>query len=218
MSELDLRSNKIERIRGLEFLPSLSTLLLDENRLTSLEVPGDKYIASMRSLRLGFNKFEYLDVSPFPMLKALFMDGNSLGKLDNLQKAKHLDTLSIRNQTAPPHTHDDSTIQLAEFYEIRKLYASRNRFKQLDIPLDFMNLQYLELANVQIATLPKDFGQLMCNVRFINLNYNAIQDIRALYGMVRLKKLLLAGNRIRSMKKIAAVLKYFPHLSTVDFR
>ncbi|RPA85097.1 hypothetical protein BJ508DRAFT_412236 [Ascobolus immersus RN42] len=218
LSELDLRSNRIENIRGLECLPSLSALILDENRLTNLNVPEDKYLPSIRSLRLGFNKFESLDLSPFPMVKVLFLDGNSLGKLDNLHRSKHLDTLSVRNQLVSSQGQDNSTLQLAEFYEIRKLYASRNRFRELDIPLDFMNLQYLELANVQLATLPKDFGQLMCNVRFVNLNYNAIQDIRALYGMVRLKKLLLAGNRIKSMKKIAAVLKYFPHLSTVDFR
>lgn len=108
--------------------------------------------------------------------------------------------------------------EVADMYEIRKLYLSRNPYRSLHMPLDFMNLQYLELANTQMTALPKEFGHMMSNTRVLNLNYNALSDIRPLFGMCRLKKLLLVGNRITSMRKTASVFQYFPHLSTLDLR
>lgn len=103
-------------------------------------------------------------------------------------------------------------------FEIRKIYASGNAICTLNLDLDFLNLQYLELAGVQLTSLQANFGHLVSNVRVLNLNYNAISDLRPLFGIVRLKKLLLVGNRIRSMRKIAAVLECFPALSFLDLR
>ena len=103
-------------------------------------------------------------------------------------------------------------------FEVRKIYASGNAICTLDLRLDFLNLQYLELAGVQLTTLQANFGHLVSNVRVLNLNYNAISDLKPLFGIVRLKKLLLVGNRIRSMRKIAGVLECFPSLSFLDLR
>ena len=103
-------------------------------------------------------------------------------------------------------------------FEVRKIYASGNAICTLNLDLDFLNLQYLELAGVQLTTLQANFGHLVSNVRVLNLNYNAISDLRPLFGIIRLKKLLLVGNRIRSMRKLAAILECFPSLSFLDLR
>ena len=103
-------------------------------------------------------------------------------------------------------------------YEVRKIYASGNAICSLNLDIDFLNLQYLELAGVQLTGLQANFGHLVSNVRVLNLNYNAISDLRPLFGIVRLKKLLLVGNRLRSMRKVAAVLECFPSLSFLDLR
>lgn len=112
----------------------------------------------------------------------------------------------------------NNTLPFDEMFEIRKIYASGNAICSLNLDLDFLNLQYLELAGVQLTSLQANFGHLVSNVRVLNLNFNAITDLRPLFGIVRLKKLLLVGNRIRSMKKIAAVLQCFPSLSFLDLR
>ena len=83
---------------------------------------------------------------------------------------------------------------------------------------DFPNLQYLELACARLTSLPKEFGIMMSNVRVLNLNCNAISDLRPLYGIMRLKKLALAGNRLNSLKKVSRMLKYFPTLRELDLR
>ncbi len=43
------------------------------------------------------------------------------------------------------------------------------------------------------------------NLRSLNLNYNALKDLRPLLGMLRLQKVYLAGNRISRLRRTAAV-------------
>lgn len=112
----------------------------------------------------------------------------------------------------------NDSLPFGDMFEVRKIYASGNAICTLNLDLDFLNLQYLELAGVQLTTLQANFGHLVSNVRVLNLNYNAISDLRPLFGIIRLKKLLLVGNRIRSMRKLAAILECFPSLSFLDLR
>jgi hypothetical protein len=103
-------------------------------------------------------------------------------------------------------------------FEVRKLYISGNIFPSFTPKLDFLNLQYLELASAGLTTLPSQFGGMAPNVRVLNLNFNALKDIRPLQGIVRLKKLLLAGNRLTRLRKTTGVLTKFKSLTKVDLR
>lgn len=59
---------------------------------------------------------------------------------------------------------------------------------------------------------------LFPNVRVLNLNYNALTDLRPLAGMSRLVKLNCAGNRIRSVRKLQQALERCRAVKWVDFR
>ncbi|KAF8421573.1 hypothetical protein EV426DRAFT_704755 [Tirmania nivea] len=218
LTDLDFKGNGMEGILRLDKLPSLSTLCLDGNLLSTLQIPLGRKLENFRVLRLSANKFKNFDVTPFPNLRTLYLDDNSLGRVHGLRKAKHLDGLSIREQCTVGDRVRNDALPFEEMFEIRKIYASGNAICTLNLDLDFLNLQYLELAGVQLTSLQANFGHLVSNVRVLNLNYNAISDLRPLFGIIRLKKLLLVGNRIRSMRKIAAVLECFPSLSFLDLR
>ena len=56
-----------------------------------------------------------------------------------------------------------------------------------------------------LQALPRDFGIQSPNLRVLNLNYNALKDLRPLLGILRLQKLRLAGNRISRLRRTAAV-------------
>lgn len=215
LTELDLRGNDIEIFSGIENLPSLINLNLDQNSLESLNIPTGARLDAIRCIKLTQNYFETFDVSQFPNLRILYMDNNRLRGIEGLTRAKHLDAISTREQE---HDGRECTLKFERMYEARKIYLSGNPLRNLSFKLDFLNLQYLELASAQLTTLPKDFGYLVSNTRVLNLNNNAISDLRPLMGIVRLKKLLLVGNRVKSVKKIAAVLGYFPSLSFLDLR
>ena len=109
-------------------------------------------------------------------------------------------------------------IPMDHLQEVRKLYLTGNNLSDLSIRQDFPNLQYLELNYARLTSLPDNFGVMMNNVRVLDLNYNAISELRPLYGILRLKKLSLAGNRLNSLKRIASMLKYFPTLRELDLR
>ncbi|RPB19630.1 hypothetical protein L211DRAFT_842532, partial [Terfezia boudieri ATCC MYA-4762] len=218
LTDLDLKGNGMESIQSLEKVPSLSSLCLDGNLLSTLQILSGRKLENFRVLRLSGNKFKNFDVTPFPNLRTLYLDDNSLGRVHGLRKAKHLDSLSIREQCTVGDRVRNDTLPFEEMFEIRKIYASGNAICSLNLDLDFLNLQYLELAGVQLTSLQANFGHLVSNVRVLNLNYNAISDLRPLFGIIRLKKLLFVGNRIRSMRKIAAVLECFPSLSFLDLR
>lgn len=60
---------------------------------------------------------------------------------------------------------------------------------------------------------------MLPNLRVLNLNYNALRDLRPLLGIVKLQKLFVAGNRISRLRQTAAVLEDLgDELVEVDLR
>lgn len=158
---------------------------------------------------------EVMDVSLYPNLRLLYLDRNRLVRVNGLLGTKHLDSLSLREQ------QEGSSLDLTflnEAFEVRKLFLSGNYLPSFAPTVDYLNLQYLELANCGLESLPIEFGQMMSNIRVLNLNFNALRDIRPLIGIVRLKRLHLAGNRLFRLRKTANVLAQFSTLSRVDLR
>ena len=70
----------------------------DQNNISSLEVSPGEQLENFRILKLSGNKFSQFDVAAFPNLRTLYIDDNELEKIDGLRKAKHLDSLSMREQ------------------------------------------------------------------------------------------------------------------------
>lgn len=83
----------------------------------------------------------------------------------------------------------------------------------------FFNLQTLELASTGLQTLSEDFGLQCPNLRTLNLNHNALRDLRPLLNIARLERLHLAGNRIERLRRTAAVVdRIGKDLAEVDLR
>ncbi|KAK6515661.1 hypothetical protein TWF506_007979 [Arthrobotrys conoides] len=214
LKSLDLGSNKIQRVECLHRLPELSYLNLDSNDILEFAVPDGLEVRDLRTLDLSRNNLRYFTARPFPNIKTLYLDSNKLEVVDGISTARHLDSFSFRSQGGPSTVN----IPFNSLYELRKVYASGNPISSLSILDYFVNLQYLELASCNLRVLPSNFGRLMTNIRVINLNNNALSDIKPLYGIVRLKKLYLMGNRISNLQKLNNMLKFLPFLSELDLR
>lgn len=77
----------------------------------------------------------------------------------------------------------------------------------------------LELASTGLQSLADDFGLQCPNLHTLNLNFNAIRDLRPLLGITRLERLYLAGNRIERLRRTAAVFERVgKELREVDLR
>ena len=215
LNEFDLRANRIVEIKGLEALPALVHLNLDQNRLATLSLPSGAKLNTVRSIKLTQNSFTTFDVGPFPNVRILYMDNNKLSHVSGLTRAKSIDAVSFREQGTISGTFD---LDVARMFESRKLYLSSNPVATFNLKASFLNLQFLEMAGCHLRTLPKNIASLIPNVRVLNLNYNAILDIRPLTGLTRLVKLSCAGNRISNVKKLGQALERCRGIKWVDFR
>ena len=169
-------------------------------------------------MRLTNNKLHSLDVHAFPDLRTIYIDNNFLTTVEGLRRTTHLDSLSVRQQSPPLDPDASTSLDINIYYEVRKLYLSSNTVPTLDPIIPFLNLQYLELANSGLQNLPPSFGSFFPNVRVLNLNFNALRDIRPLSKITRLKKLFLAGNRLTRLRKTTTILERFRWLTRVDLR
>jgi protein NUD1 len=215
LTDLDLKDNKIRDIQNIDELSSLSDLNLEENELSGFSPNGPEMLWSLKYLRLSGNNLTSIDVSPFPSLRLMYLDRNRMGTVSGILKTKRLDSLSMREQ------QDGAIIDmsfLSQAFEVRKIFLSGNLLPTFEPNAIFLNLQYLELANCGLESLPAEFGQMFPNVRVLNLNFNALKDLWPLLGILRLKRLYLAGNRLARLRKTTDILSQFPFLSTVDFR
>ncbi|KAH8601399.1 hypothetical protein B0O99DRAFT_648747 [Bisporella sp. PMI_857] len=214
LSTLDLNDNQIVNIQNLHQLCALTTLSLEDNKLTMFSIDQTQKLESLKYLKLGENFLQSIDVSQLPNLRVLYLDRNRLGKISGLLRTKYLDSLSVREQRDAVL----NTSFLSEAFEVRKLFLSGNLLENFNPRANFLNLQYLELANCGLESLPIEFGQMFPNARVLNLNYNALKGIESLFGIVRLKKLYLAGNRLSTVRKTVDVIEEFPTLRSLDLR
>lgn len=213
LEDLDLRDCQISEVKNISHLPKLSSLDLENNKLVNFMTPDDT--CSAREIRLSFNNLESFDASLTPEIRILYLDGNRIKTITGLLHKRNLYSLSVREQQ-PGTILDKSFLQDA--FEVRKLFLSGNYLGTFDPGVEYLNLQYLELANCGITSLPDDFGLMVANVRVLNLNFNGLQEFQCLLGIVRLKKLLLAGNRLSKVERLTRTLRAFPYLTTVDMR
>ena len=212
LTELDVEGNQISTVRNLDLLPALSRLRLSNNKLEGLTTR--KSMLALRQLYIDDNEVESLDISCWPNLQSLHVDRNYINHLSGFQIARRLDSLSLREQRC-----DDLNLGfLSSAYEIRKLFLSGNRLDAFEPQVDFLNLQLLELANCGLRSLPETIGQLMPNLRTLNLNFNAVSDLGPLRFIPRLKKLLVSGNRLMDSTAVTDLLTDFPHLTQLDLR
>ncbi|PSS00577.1 hypothetical protein BD289DRAFT_29323 [Coniella lustricola] len=212
LTALDLEGNELVRIANLHELSSLSHLNLSGNKLVELEIDA---VIPLKTLMISDNRLKRLDVSAMPRLQILYADRNKLTTVHGLERTSRLDSLSLKEQGGW-QPFDMTT--LARAYEVRKLFLSGNRLGNFVPPRDFLNLQLLDLANCGLQHLPGTMGDMMPNLRVLNLNFNGLSDISGLLGIPRLKRLFLAGNRFVAPKPLLKILAEFPWLAEVDLR
>ncbi|KAF6236153.1 hypothetical protein HO173_005782 [Letharia columbiana] len=205
LADLDLRDNELIQASNLDQLASLKTCDLSYNDLEILDISRSKPLSNLETLNISNNCLSFLEVAAMPKLKILNIDKNSIAQIEDLNCLKQLETLSWREQTLTPAS-SLLEIQYNDCYEVRNLFLSGNPLPEFAPSTPFLNLHHLELASTGLQSFPPDFGLQCPNVRILNGNYNAIRDLRPLLGIVKLEKLLVAGNRISRLRRTAAVL------------
>ncbi|EKM49632.1 uncharacterized protein PHACADRAFT_265191 [Phanerochaete carnosa HHB-10118-sp] len=210
---LNLSQNRLSGLVGLSSMPALIALNLDNNVLTELVAEGA--MPRLRILRASGNRLHELNAAPFANLRTLYADSNALGPIHKAHRLTKLENLSLRNQGGR------NGLPLSLLYDVRdarRLYLSGNPLKASWISQPCYNLVYLELAACRLTRLPADLARLAPNVRNLNLNYNFLEDVRPLEGLVRLRRLTLIGSRVQHTKQLVRVLRGMLDVEMLDFR
>lgn len=158
-----------------------------------------------------------MNVERFQKLQCLRIDGNTITSIKGVDKLSGLEVLSWREQrTAGPQ---ESGMMLRPCEDLSTLFLSGNRFGNFSTSTTFQSLRHLELASAGLEALGENFGRDMPNLRSLNLNCNAIEDLGPLLGICKLQKLWLAGNRVSRLRRTALILKEIgQELTELDLR
>ena len=185
------------------------------NNLESLDGVVPNPLPSLETLDISNSALSSLSITNFPNLRRLYLDQNRVSQIVGLSTHKTLSTLSWRSQSLPSSTE----IDYHSAHNITSLHLSGNAFAIFAPSTPFFNLSTLELASTGLQNLSLDFGLQCPNLRVLNLNYNALHDLRPLLGIARLHKLYLAGNRVSRLRRTAAVLQHLSlEFAEVDLR
>lgn len=212
LDDLDLSHNQLSSVRNLHALVALERLDLSGNNLQTLDLATPNH--NICALKLSDNRLQDLDLTVFPTLQLLYLDRNNFSSLLGLEKCRHLEVLSIREQVSPPlpgsqhHAENILDIDISSAIALRKLYLSSNILsaQALSFPATVPSLQLLDLASCAIQSLPENFGTRFPNLRALNLNFNALSDVGELLGISRLGRLSLVGNRVARLRRLCQVL------------
>jgi len=219
LESLDLGGNTISEIQGLHCLPVLEELILDGNHLTAFPAPSTMTCPRISYLDLSSNSLTSISLaSYFPALKDLNLDRNALaGFALNLGSTTHLHTLSLRAQSLPPCTPFSLPETLPAISSLNLSLNALPTFPTLPKSTS-LALHALEVASCGLISFPTHFGLSAPNLRCLNINANALKDLRPLLNIPRLTTLLCAGNRLARLRKTIAVLAKLPHLTCLDLR
>ncbi|KAL8682221.1 MAG: hypothetical protein Q9186_001680 [Xanthomendoza sp. 1 TL-2023] len=216
LTDLDLSNNGIGEVNHLNLLPALKRLDLSENDLEALDFV--EVSRSLQDLRLANNRLRALDIGQLPSLQSLDIDNNAVACIGSITDHTSLEILSWREQRLE-FGCSETSVQYQQCLNVRELYLSGNTMGSF-APSDHMfDLRHLELASTGLQSLSDDFGIKCSNLRVLNLNFNALTELRPLLGLVKLETLRLAGNRVSRLRRTASVLDRIGHeLTEIDLR
>jgi len=220
LERLDLSGNELADVRGLDSLPALTHLDLSNNILQKFSPSDAQPVTTLMSLVLSHNHLDAIDLTSVPNLQAVRLDGNKLSRLPIVHSRHTISTLSMRDE-APASAFDLASSDLKLFSDLAHLDLSGTLLSAFPIDTPFLNLHSLGLALTGLQTLPGTFGKLAPNIRDLNLNLNAIKDLRPLRGIAKLKRLYVAGNRLSRLRRTMDVVHLLAaggNLTSVDLR
>ncbi|MBC1935390.1 hypothetical protein HCA69_03365 [Listeria grandensis] len=180
-------SSKVSDLSGLQDLPALKELIIEEAGLNDLTGIGG--LTSLTTIELNGNNISDLrPLSNLPKLRSLHLNDNNISDLTPLRTIPSLTELKLMNNELKSLTG----LELSNKLEI--LFVPNNKITDLKALEDTTMLQELHAGNNEISST---VGLEKSNRIFlISLSANKIQDVSGLINKPRLRYLYLEENVI----------------------
>ncbi|MFX0104427.1 MAG: leucine-rich repeat domain-containing protein [Candidatus Hodarchaeota archaeon] len=205
LEELNLESNLIEEIKGLENLKSLRTLKLSFNRLYEIkgleslinleelflignqitEIKGLENLTNLRVLSLSSNQLSQIKgLNHLTNLEELYLIGNQITELEGLENLTNLRVLGLSSNQITKIKGLNNLVNLKE------LFLIENKIEEIEGLDNLISLELVDLSFNEITT-PNDLEQLP-NLKSLVLRGNPlvlpsepIQSVQSQYGGIQ---------------------------------
>ncbi|XP_030635377.1 leucine-rich repeat and guanylate kinase domain-containing protein [Chanos chanos] len=192
LKEVNFSRNQISEMKDLSAYSSLTRLVLDYNSFSVIR--GLEQCASLTHLSLAHNKISHISGLDKLPLKELYLRGNRIKKIENLQTLTTLQTLDL------------SCNKIRCLSGLQSLHL-----------LGTLNLRSNQISDISEATHVQDLHLL----RELNLQRNPVEDqpdyrLEVIFILQHLSK--LDEQSVTAEEKVSAVNKYNPPMEVVAAR
>jgi Leucine-rich repeat (LRR) protein len=218
LKNLDMSNNCLEQLSNIDRLKNLLSLDVSNNKLSEITPANRRGPKMLDDFAAENNQLVTFNFKRFPALRFALLDGNRISRVHGLSQARKLERLSLRSQEGQI---DLVSHILSTPNDCRSITLSDNPVPDGQLPLPELphhSLQQLELVSCSLVSLERGFSRAYPNLRNLNLNHNAINDVTYLQGMPKLERLVLVGNRIRRMRRTCLVVGRLPSITILDIR
>jgi Leucine-rich repeat (LRR) protein len=185
---LVLSSNKIEKIEGLEKLVNLHTLVLSSNKIERIE--GLEQLVNLHTLVLSSNKIERIEgLEQLVNLRNLDLSDNNIQKIEGLEQLANLSALRL-NQNRIQRIEG-----LDRLVDLKQLWLLYNRIQRIEGLEHLVALKGLMLGDNRIRRI--EGLESLAALEDLDLGNNKIKRIEGLDHLVILRVLDLKANQIR---------------------
>lgn len=197
LSSLNLENNSLTSFSGLILLDKLKVLCLNHNRIEQLasDSLGKDILCSLQVLHLAYNgisNLANLHLSRIPSLKALFLQGNEITRVEGLEQLRDLTELVLdRNKI--------KNIQEDSFYgldNLKELHLEENRLRDLSNFTQLSSLERLYLGLNRIT------------------DYHQLEKLNPLHNLVELS--IISNPVSRRMQHRVLLIYQHPSLASLD--
>ena len=171
LEQLDLRCGNLKNLAGMEELPSLRSLSVDENEIKSLDALALQNFKNLEYLAIFNNQLTTLDgIEALANLKKLDASSNGITNIETLSSLTNLEYLNLAlndisdvtplgssvliKELSLHHNRIKSITALKNLTSLQKLNLSYNQIRNADILLNFDNLEQLDASYNKLKSLP----------------------------------------------------------------
>ncbi len=195
LTELNLSSNEIKKIDGLDKLKKLQNLYLDSNQITKIE--GLHNLKKLQLLYLHSNQIDKIErLDSLPVLKSLDLSSNQITQIEGLEKLKTLEVLFL---TSNKIRKIDG---LNKLNKLNSLFLSSNQITKIENIDSLSMLNSLDLLSNQISKI--EGLNKLTTLTWLDLSSNQITNIEGLDELTALNSLALSSNQINKIEGLDA--------------
>ncbi|MEC5395228.1 T9SS type A sorting domain-containing protein [Bergeyella sp. RCAD1439] len=192
--------NDIKDLTGIEHFANLTSLRLDRNQLTSIDLSNN---LKLKELSVNANQLSSIDLSQNQLLEKLYLNDNNISEIDfsnNLKikilsiRTNNLKTINVSNLNnlvlLDVSYNEISSIDLKANTELISLLLSNNKLTQIDLSLNRKLIELFSSAN-QLSSIDLSQNQLLED---LDLSNNHLEGLLDLKNNIELQSSLVVNN------------------------